>query len=203
MKKRIVILAAIIIAIIVATAVAKTTTNQKADNRSIKTTTAADTKEKTTTEAVGSSAEQGTTEGKTEQTTQEIVPASIEENTDQEFDTEATTAEVRETEETKELFRIALAFIEEYDLNSDDFTITKAFMAQDLSHDYLYFVCKHDGKTEYACYTYDGNYFRDDISQKKLKKEYEEAIATADNDENGNAYYTYTKQDIHSVNEMF
>lgn len=143
--------------------------------------------------------EQNTTEDE-----QQIDNATEETNDKQQYATDATTAAQRESKEADELFRICLAFIEEYDLDNTDFKIQKALMVQDVSHDYMYFQCKHDGSVEYVCYTYDGSYFRDDMSQKAIKKEYEEALVTMKSDQDEyNVYYEYSKDDIAQVNDMF
>lgn len=146
------------------------------------------------------------TEEKSDTTEDEkqIDDATEETNDKQQYATDATTAAKRESKEADELFRICLAFIEEYDLDNTDFQIEKALMVQDLSHDYMYFQCKHDGSMEYVCYTYDGSYFRDDISQKEIKKEYEKALVTMKSDQDEyNVYYEYSKEDIAQVNDMF
>lgn len=141
---------------------------------------------------------QKTTQSTTEESTDEI-PAT-EEGTEE---SEATTAVERETKETKELFRLALAYIEENNLDSDYFEIKKALIVQDLEHDYMYFQCKYNDTTEYACYTYTGDYFRDE-SQSVLKKEYKNMLLNIDYDEDEyNIYYSFSKTEIKTVNEMF
>ena len=166
---------------------------------------------KATTEVTTAKEEASTTEATTQKVTKATTEATTEKkNTaqikvdDEKFDTEATTEEERDSEKADELFRISLSFIEEYDYDSDHFTMEKALMVQDMSHDYLYFVCKHDGKTEYACYNYDGSYFRDDVSQATLKKEYEDILVTKEyGEENYDVYYPFSKAEINAVNRKY
>lgn len=104
---------------------------------------------------------------------------------------------------SEELFRLSLIYTDEYNIDTDDFSIVKAMVVQDIDNDYFYFQCRHSGKTEYACYSYDDHDFRE-VSQKKLKKEYEDALAIKEyGDVDYEVYYELTEDEIKEVNEMF
>jgi uncharacterized protein YxeA len=110
----------------------------------------------------------------------------------------------RASTEEEELFRIALLYIDEYDLDSTDFTIQKALIVQNLTNDYLYIQYTSGGEKAYTCYTYDGCYFREE-SQSVFKKEYKEALAVKENDEyeDYGICHSYSKKELKTVNEMF
>lgn len=185
MKKKISIIVLICIIILAIVSIFYSQNQKKSDTETTKTatTTASDT----------------TTETKKAKEATEEIPAT-EEGTEE---SEATTAAKRDSSETKELFRLALAYIEENNLDSDDFEIKKALLVQDLEHDYIYFQCKYGDTTEYACYTYDGYYFRDE-SQSVLKKEYKNMLLSVDYDNDEyNIYYSFSNEEINSVNKMF
>lgn len=147
--------------------------------------------------------EEDVTEGETIQTEDSTAKEEYEDNLD-DIEKAEDPSKDRSSKETDELFRIALLFIDEYDLDSDDFVIDKALVVQDLTNDYLYMQYKSGDESAMTCYTYNGCYFREE-SQSVFKKEYEQALTNLnyDKEEDYGVYHSYSDDELKVVNNMF
>lgn len=206
MTKKLIIILALLILIIGAFGGTQYLHHKKSDDQSSSTTEATSevTTEEVTTEETTTEASKKDDQDKDEKTKEVKDDGTIIEH-DGKFDSDDSSTAARDESNVEELFRITLQYIEEYDLDSDDFKVDQALIVQDIDNDYIYFHCKHGKKSEYVCYSYDENIFRDDVKQKKLKKEYEDALVTMkySQKEDFNYYYQFSKDEIKEVNEMY
>ena len=109
----------------------------------------------------------------------------------------------RKSKYTDEVFNITLKYCNDYDVDTEHFTLKKALIVQDLMNDYMFINFKANGKTRWECYDYDINGFRDE-SQKTYEKEYNDylRIKKTDDDDH-NIYYDLPQEEINAVNKMY
>ena len=118
-------------------------------------------------------------------------------------DENGTTEIKRDTDNNvNEVFNLTLKLMDDYDLDSDDFKVNKVLMLEDEANDYVYIQYTSGGETLYTCYTYDGQYFREE-EQSTFEEEYQNGLYSKENSEEYNVYIEFTKKELKELNDMY